>query len=365
MPATLPVKAPALSFLDTLARLDVDTADAIRERAAILEYDAGLPRAEAEASALAAYRVHLDRDDAEDGKPAPDAPTARLEGLEGILYLAGRGIRLIGAYDSGAFIGKGDDFAAAFTSDATKLAALWNGAGDRAGRAKGTPIRLFRFVPADAGLFCLDLDRGHDDGGDGLASFLELFKREGQLLPAYFADLENGSFPAWTRTPSGGLHLYFKYRGARRYPHQYLAPDVEAFHTGNALTAPGSAKASGAYVFTGDLDAAPILPPIIERRLTPAPSSSAAAAPRPVFTFVLDRRPGPPPLELIAQWARDDGRHGGSRNRLCFEIARRAARDGYDYSAAAVKDFIRGLPDVAGLPEREIDTAVNSAFKGK
>ena len=85
MPATLPVKAPALSFLDTLARLDVDTADAIRERAAILEYDAGLPRAEAEASALAAYRVHLDRDDAEDGKPAPDAPTARLEGLEGIL----------------------------------------------------------------------------------------------------------------------------------------------------------------------------------------------------------------------------------------------------------------------------------------
>jgi hypothetical protein len=362
-PAEASADAPT-AFLDAQALLDEDTADALLERAAILEYDAGLPRAEAEREALALYRVHLDGDDSEDAKHAPDAPTPRLEGLDAILYLAGRGIRLIGCYESGASIGKGEDYAAAFTTDAETVAALWNGTGDTAGRARGTPIRRFRFVPADAGLLCLDLDRGHEDGGDGLAAFLDLFKREGQLLPAYFADLENGSFPAWTRTPSGGLHLYFKYRGARRYPHQYLAPDVEAFHTGNALTAPGSAKASGPYVFTGDLDAAPILPPIIERRLTPVPSSSAAAAaPRPVFTF--DRRPGPPPLDLIAQWARDDGRHGGSRNRLCFEIARRAARDGYDYSAAAVSAFLRGLPDVAGLPEREIDTAVASAFKGK
>lgn len=326
-----------------LDALTIDEREIFHERAAILEYEAGKPRGEAEAQA---YQAII------------DARPAGLMTGDPLLYWIAQGIRVIGAYPTGAAIASGEDYPAAFTTDPEDIKGLREGLGDSKGRAKGTPINRFRFIPGDAELICFDLDRGHADGGDGIKSFYALFKREGLLLPDYLADIER--FPCHTRTPSGGVHLHFKYTGTIQYKHQYFTRDVEVFHFGNTLTAPGSRKESGDYRLYGTLDAAPILPPIIERRLTNNENTPANIIPR--FTYDRPERKGPPSLDMIADWAIRDGNYNG-KNRLCFEIARRAARTDYEYTAAEVESYLQTLPQTAG--HKQIRDAVQSAFKGK
>ncbi len=273
-----------------------------------------------------------------------------------------RGIPLIGAYPSKAAIASGGEYRRAFTSSPETIRALWEGRGDPEGRAKGTPIRLFRYIPGEAGFLCIDLDRGHEDGEDGPANFHVIFRREGIVLPAVLKALD--AFPCYVRTPGGGIHLYFRYRGPRRYPHQYLAPAVEVFHHGSAMTAPGSEKDGRPYFLVGDLDAAPALPPIIERRLKLPADERPGQAPKPRFTYDRpDWERQPPPLDLVAEWAVRDGHYEG-RNRLCFEVARRARRPDYAYTPDDVIAFLQRFPAVDGLLAREIETAVHSAFKG-
>ena len=366
------------------AGLDPEVAEAITERAAILEYDTGLPRPEAEAQAekWATNSPQVDHKQttnrpqirhkqttkAPDIKTpkgiAADAPTARLNLLPGdplVAWIA-EGIPVIGTYESGAAIATGEDYRKAFTKDLAEIAALREGRGDSAGRAKGVKIERFRFIPGDAGLLCIDIDMGHEDGGNGLASFYAFFAQRGLALPDYLQDIQAGSFPCYTKTPSGGFHLHFKYKGTKRYPHQYLARGVEVFHFGNALTAPGSKKATGDYILVGSLAQAPTLPAIIENRLTPYQDEKPGVV-KPHFTYERpDWQKTPPPLSMIAQWAYEDGNFDG-RNRLCFEIARRAARPDYGYTATEVEDFLRSYPQTAG--HKQIKDAVKSAFKGR
>lgn len=51
-----------------------------------------------------------------------------------------------------------------------------------------------------SGLLVIDLDRNHDDGADGIASFREILSAEGHELPHGFR----------VRTPKGGVHIYFR-----------------------------------------------------------------------------------------------------------------------------------------------------------
>lgn len=361
-----------------------DIAEGITERAAILEYDTGLSRPEAEAQAekWTTNRPQVDHERATNNpqtdhkraieapdiktpaQPGTNAPTALLVPLPGDPLAAwiAEGIAVLGTYESGAAIATGEDYKKAFTKDLGEVTALREGRGDAAGRAKGTRIERFRFIPGDADLLCIDIDMGHEDEGDGLASFYVYFMQLGLTLPDYLRDISSGSFPCYTKTPGGGFHLHFKYKGTKRYPHQYLAQGVEVFHYGNALTAPGSKKATGDYILFGTIAQAPILPAIIENRLIPYQDIKPESV-KPRFTY--DRpewQKTPPPLPMIAQWAHGDGNFDG-RNRLCFEIARRAARNDYGYSAEEVEDFLRSYPQTAG--HKQIRDAVQSAFKGK
>jgi len=367
--------------LDGLA---ADRAEAITERAAILEYDTGLSRPEAEAQAekWATNRPQLDHKKATirpqmghkqatgapdiktPTQPETDAPTARLAPLpsDPLAAWIAEGIAVLGTYESGAAIATGEDYRKAFTKDFGEVAALRDGRGDAVGRAKGTRIERFRFIPGDAGLLCIDIDMGHEDGGDGLAAFYVYFMQLGLTLPDYLKDIGAGSFPCYTKTPGGGFHLHFKYKGAKRYPHQYLAQGVEVFHFGNALTAPGSKKATGDYILFGTLAQAPTLPSVIENRLIPYQDAKPGSV-KPRFTYERpDWQKTPPPLSMIAQWAYGDGNFDG-RNRLCFEIARRAARTDYGYTAEEVEDFLRSYPLTTG--HKQIRDAVHSAFKGR
>jgi len=271
-------------------------------------------------------------------------------------------IPVIGTYESGAYIAKEDDFRAAFTTSIAVIAALQVGKGDPAGRAKGVQIARYRFEPGPAGLLCLDLDRGHVNEADGISSLYDKLRREAVALPYYLADLEAGTFPVYTLTPSGGMHLYFRYLGGRRFIHKTIAPGVEVFHFGNLLTVPGSLKAGKPYIMIGELDDAPALPGFLEQIIIQAHAPAARQEPRPYFG-AKSRERERPSLERLAEWALTDGSYEG-RNRLAFEVARRASRPDYKYTAQEVADFLATFQPVAGLPPAEIITAVKSAFKG-
>lgn len=370
------------------AGLAAEDVEAVEERAAILEHDAGLSRSEAEEKAvgkaenrareglheghnrdtIGPYTGHNEAPRGPDintpSKPAAAVPTAHPAPIaaDPLAAWIAEGIAVLGTYESGAAIATGEDYRKAFTKDLREVASLREGRGDAAGRAKGTKIERFRFIPGDAGLLCIDIDMGHEDGGNGLSAFYVFFMHLGLTLPDYLKDIPAGSFPCYTKTPGGGFHLHFKYKGAKRYPHQYLAQGVEVFHFGNALTAPGSKKATGDYTLFGTLAQAPTLPAVIENRLIPYQDARPGAV-KPRFTYERpDWQKTPPPMTMIAQWAVEDGNFDG-RNRLCFEIARRAARTDYGYTAEEVEDFLKSYPQTAG--HAQIRDAVKSAFKGR
>ena len=118
-------------------------------------------------------------------------------------------------------------------------------------------VCLFRFIPSEAGLLCLDIDKNHSDGADGEANFYRLLRARGyDPLPLMLRDLR--AFPVRVETPNGGLHLYFSYNG-QAIKKAKLAEGIEVFHV-DPLTAAGSRKESGEYVLYGELDNAPPLP---------------------------------------------------------------------------------------------------------
>jgi len=207
----------------------------------------------------------------------PPALKAR-EGLEALGYMGGRGIPLIGAYASGAMIGKQEP--ENFTTDRAEIAALMAGEGNRRGRAKGTIIQRFYFIPQAAGLLCLDIDR-KPGKSDGLKELYKLFPKD--TLPRALQDIER-YFPCYVKTPSGGYHLYFKYAG-ETVRKTDLCPEVEVKHGKPGLTAPGSRKENGEYILYGDIENAPPLYGIIIDRIKglqkQKPPESRAAADRP------------------------------------------------------------------------------------
>jgi len=299
----------------------------------------------------------------ENGKKSPaapeNAPIPCYEGIDAIREILAAGANVIGVFPSGAFIAKGEDFHAAFIADVETIKALISGNGDKQGRARGQRIDRFRFCPAPAGLLCLDIDRGHENEKDGLAEFYAMFEKEGTpraALPSMFRDIEAGTFPVYTSTPRGGYHLYFKYSGPE-IKKCLLAPNVEIFHSNSYLTAPGSMKEGKPYVLHGRIADAPALPPIIDRRI-PKPKTEVKG--KAFFTFGNDREKNVPELVQIAAWAEQDKTYSG-KNELCHEIALRAARAGYNYSADEVITFLKSYPQTSG--HNQIRDAVLSAFR--
>ena len=182
------------------------------------------------------------------------------QGLDALTYLVKQGIPLIGAYPSGAMIASQQE--ENFTADPAELAALMEGKGDQHGRAKGSRIARFYFIPQNAGLLCLDIDR-KPGKRDGLRELYTLFPPD--TLPSALQDIER-FFPCYVSTPSGGYHLYFKYNG-ELIRKTDLCPEAEIKHGRPGLTAPGSRKENGAYILHGNLEDAPPLYGIILDRI--------------------------------------------------------------------------------------------------
>lgn len=115
-------------------------------------------------------------------------------------------------------------------------------------------------LPSMGGFMALDLDRNHKSKGemvDGVEVFLGLFEKKGIPLPRILKDLD--TFPAYTKTASGGLHLWFKHDNSAELPGGVITPGVEIHGNRNLIFIPPSRKPAGGYVFHGDLDKAPKL----------------------------------------------------------------------------------------------------------
>jgi len=225
-----------------------------------------------------------------------------------------------------------EDCRKAFIKDLAEIATLREGRGDLAWCAQGVKIERFRFIPGDAGLLCIDIDMGCEGGANGLASFYAFFAQRGLALPDYLQHIQAGSFPCYTKNPSGGFHSHFKHKGMKR------------------------------YILVGSFAQAPTLPAIIENSLTPYQDEKPGVV-KPHFIYERpDWQKIPPPLSMIPQWDYVEENFDGW-NRLRFEIARRAARTDYGYTATEVEDFLRSCPQTAG--HKQIKDAVKSAFKGR
>jgi hypothetical protein len=278
-------------------------------------------------------------------RPVPDAgkPVAQTrEGLAALEYFAGNGLAVIGAYESGAMIGKQEP--ENFTADIAEIAALMDGKGNRQGKAKGTPIERFYFIPADNGLLCLDIDR-KPGKPDGLKELYKLFPKD--TLPQALQDIE-GYFPCYAKTPSGGYHLYFRYSGGP-VRKASLCPEVEIKHGRPGLTAPGSRKENGGYALYGNIEDAPPLYGIIIDRIAELqkPANPELRAPDSPPAMPRSAAPDKPRLTLDALAQEAAAAYSGNHDRqVCFAgkawRCKFAAADAVSYAKSNVAIFGSG-----------------------
>jgi putative DNA primase/helicase len=92
---------------------------------------------------------------------------------------------------------------------------------------------------ADCSLVAIDLDRGHGNGVDGVASFDALLDRHGELPPV-----------PCVRTPRGGVHLYFRQPRGRDplgNTASRIGPAIDSRGWHGYLIGPGAVMADGQF----------------------------------------------------------------------------------------------------------------------
>jgi hypothetical protein len=317
-----PADPHALTVMDVIANLSPDGREDFTERAGILEYDAGMSRADAEARAIAEMftRRH----------PTPEKTVYR--GLAALKKTLAAGVPLKDFYAKSR-----DNDPAAYTADIQETAALWE-----------RDVRRFKaFV---RGRFvAVDIDR-HPGKADGLESFYRVFPRE--AMPRALRDIPR-SFPCYVTTPSGGFHLYFRYDGPELKLRE-LAPAVEVKEW--QITAPGSVRETGGYVLHGEpADAPPLYGVILERvenvKRERAKPRVQAAADRPVrYTprITLDDLAG----EAAAAYAGHHDRQVSFAGRSCR----------CKFSGAETLAFVKSRPDIFGN-DADTESTILSVFR--
>jgi hypothetical protein len=211
--------------------------------------------------------------------------------------------------------------------------------------------RQLRTLPSLGGFLVLDLDRGHAGQEDGIENLPELFKAKGLPLPAVLRDLDR--VPAFTRSPSGGLHLWFKCRDFAGLPSGAIAPGIEIHGDRALITIPPSTKAGkGPYRFYGSLDDAPELEALggLLRLLKYAKAKEPRPPEKDLKKYSWER----PPLATIFGWA---------KAKAGQDAPARAAGWAYDvgYQPAGIREAAKE----AGFPLDAIDAALYAKAEAK
>lgn len=132
-----------------------------------------------------------------------------------------------------------------------------------------TAITIFQFYPRLGDMVVLDLDSAqkftgeqHGSGTDGITAFKDLIaKKQGRMTTKQremFEDFPN-NFPCYTKTPSGGLHLYFRYSAEARLKKVIEGTNIECKHR-SLVTAAGSIRGNRRYNMYGNLRNVPNFP---------------------------------------------------------------------------------------------------------
>lgn len=155
-----------------------------------------------------------------------------------------------------------------------------------------------------------------------------------------------------TKTPGGGVHLYYGYTGEPVLNNEIL-PGVEVKYS-NLITAPGSESHKGKYFFCGDISNCKELPSFLKALLLPRYpqqqernynniSSDISLAKIESILFSQGHTPTP-----------------GGRNRYAFKFATFAAKQGKHRDTVIEYLLKYHSPD---FPVYEIKNAVRSAFQ--
>ena len=227
--------------------------------------------------------------------------------------------------------------------------------------------RLFSFLPSERGFVCIDVDCGHEGGGDGWASYRAFLRArgiEGNPLEAAKVIVD---------TPSGGNHLYFLARSDTRYAGA-ICEGVEVFGAGrgNLLTAAGSVKKGRAYKLHGRLSDTALLPRKVNNFIAKdifteqaAQSSNqgksrhAASARRGYSSEGRDyaRYPDHTLAEKVAYYAAKSPKAG--RNNTAHFCALRL---GWQSSFNELYAAMRAHPELGTLPDGELRAAIQSGM---
>jgi hypothetical protein len=351
--------------------------EALHERAAIMEFDGGLDRRTATLRAFALYYLAEYAEIQRTAYTAPDGvnslyaflndildspqtqeeahsatqttpnvvfnataqtgtPKARYEGVAAVKHFTEHGIPIKDFYAKGA------DTDRTTYSTETLL-------------EHGKKYKIYlsrRFL-------CLDIDRKPKDieregnRGDGLQNFhawLESIGKTRELLPSYLRSIENGNFPCYMETPSGGLHLYFKYKGST--VSGALCPHVEI----KTVQLSAGYKDGKPYVFIGDIDKAPNLPMFIRGRLPVVEKQTPRFIP-----LQQSKQYDKSAWEKIVEWTDADSKGNDGRNEYAFSLAVHAKT--HQWTENETLEALQHEPRIDGLPETEIISAVKSAYR--
>lgn len=217
-------------------------------------------------------------------------------------------------------------------------------------------IERFIFIPKEAGFLCFDLDRNHGDGVDGVNNFYSWLKENGLEQIPLFKNLDGGSFPTYTTTASGGLHLYFKCTGDLK-TFATIAPGVEIKYNGLNLTAGGSVKNGKPYSLHGELNKAPTIPAPLLLKLSKVLSKEP---PKPTARNYQAKEKGGFTSDQLLDFARQDSR--GGNHDIILQMAGRLKRAGY--SEADTIAIIEATPEHQGRNNKQDTfTCIKSVYR--
>lgn len=207
-------------------------------------------------------------------------------------------------------------------------------------------IERFIFTPKKANLLCLDIDRNHGDGVDGVENFKAWLKAEKLERMKEFSNIAGGSFPVYVETPNGGFHLYYQTTTEIKTLNT-LAQGVEIKYNALSLTCGGSFKDGKPYVLHGQLKNVPKLPAILAMRFSRVLSEPEPKPKKSHYTKQKQSKVGYS-VEQLLDFARTDSK-GGNHNKIFYMVKR---LDKAGYSEDDVTAIVTGTPEHQGRTDK-------------